>query len=248
MYRRLIDVMDSSRHRFPDLRLAITGSASMPVELHRLCRDVFGQTILERYGMTETLMNSSNPLDGQRKPGSVGLPLPSVEIRLLDENLKPIHQPDQPGEVLIRGPNVFSGYWGDADATQRAFFQDWFRSGDIARRDMDGYYYLLGRASLDLIKSGGYRIGAREVEEVLERHPAVREAAVLGLPDEDLGERGRGFRGSRLSSGRTATAGLLPAASGPLQMPPLPGLSGCPSQKSYGKDYEKSPQVLGDTG
>ena len=193
MYRRLIDVMDSSRHRFPNLRLAITGSAPMPLELHRLCRDVFGQTILERYGMTETIMNISNPLDGQRKPGSVGLPLPSVEIRLLDENLKPIHQPDQPGEVLIRGPNVFSGYWGDAAATQRAFFQDWFRSGDIARRDKDGYYYLLGRSSLDLIKSGGYRIGTREVEEVLERHPAVREAAVLGLPDEDLGERVTAF-------------------------------------------------------
>ena len=193
MYRRLVDVIDSRRHRFPALRLAITGSAPMPTELHRLCRDVFGQTLLERYGMTETMMNMSNPLQGERRPGSVGFPLPSVQIRLLDEDSKEIHQPDQPGEILIRGPNVFSGYWRDPEATRRSFLQGWFRSGDVAYRDQEGYYHLLGRRSLDLIKSGGYRIGAREIEEVLERHPAVREVAVVGLPDQDLGERVTAF-------------------------------------------------------
>ena len=193
MYRRLVDVVDRSQHRFPALRLAITGSAPMPVELHRLCRNIFGHTLLERYGMSETMMNISNPLEGERKPGSVGLPLPSVQIRLMDENLREIVEPDQPGEIFIRGPNVFSGYWRDPEASKQAFLEGWFRSGDVAYRDSDGYYYVLGRLSFDIIKSGGYRIGAREIEEVLERHPAVREVAAVGLPDEDLGERVTAF-------------------------------------------------------
>ena len=193
MYRRLMEVVDRRRHRFPALRLAITGSAPMPVELHRLCREVFGQTLLERYGMTETIMNISNPLDGERRPGTVGLPLPSVKIRLMDENVRDIHEPDRPGEIFIRGPNVFSGYWKDPEATKRAFSQGWLRTGDVAYRDSDGYYHLMGRLSLDIIKSGGYRIGAREIEEVLERHPTVSEVAVVGLPDEDLGERVTAF-------------------------------------------------------
>lgn len=192
LYRRLLDVVDPARHRFSRLRLAITGSAPMPLELHRRCRQVFGQTLLERYGMTETLMNTSNPLH-ERRPGSVGLPLPSVQIRLVDEHLQEVEEPGRPGEVWVRGPNVLSGYWRDPEATARAFSGEWFRTGDLARRDKDGYYQLLGRLSLDLIKSGGYRIGAREVEEVLERHPAVREAAVVGMPDQDLGERVTAF-------------------------------------------------------
>ncbi len=189
MYRRLLASFDPSRHHFRSLRLAITGSAPMPIDLHRRCQEVFGQTILERYGMTETIMNTSNPLAGKRKPGSVGLPLPSVQIRLLDERSQEIREPNRPGEIYIRGVNVFSGYWKDPVATRKSFHEGWLRTGDVAYQDQDGYYYLLGRVSLDLIKSGGYRIGAREIEEVLERHPSVREAAVVGLPDEDLGER-----------------------------------------------------------
>ena len=193
MYRRLVEVYDPRRHRFPGLRLAITGSAPMPVELHLLCRRLFGHTVLERYGMTESLMNTSNPFKGRRKPGSVGLPLPSVRIRLLDESRKEIQETGRPGEIHLRGPNVFAGYWKDPKATEQAFWQGWFRTGDVAYRDSEGYYYLVGRLAVDIIKSGGYRIGAREVEEVLERHPAVREAAVLGLSDPDLGERVTAF-------------------------------------------------------
>lgn len=193
MYRRLLDVYHAGRARTPRLRLAISGSAPMPVELHQRCEKAFGQTILERYGMTETIMNTSNPLEGSRKPGSVGLPLPSVQIRLLDDNLQEIIQPYESGEVCIKGPNVFSGYWKDPEATRVSFVDGWFRSGDVGYKDEDGYYHLQGRLASDFVKSGGHRIGTREVEEALERHPAVKEAAVVGMPDEDLGERVTAF-------------------------------------------------------
>ncbi len=193
MYRRLVEVYDHRKHCFPGLRLAITGSAPMPVDLHLICRRMFGNIVLERYGMTESLMNTSNPFKGRRKPGSVGLPLPSVNIRLLDESRREIKETGQPGEIHLRGPNVFAGYWKDPKATEQAFWQGWFRTGDVAYRDSEGYYFLVGRLALDIIKSGGNRIGAREVEEVLEGHPAVREAAVLGLPDPDLGQRVTAF-------------------------------------------------------
>ena len=188
MYRRLQEAFEPGRHRI-DLRLAITGSAPMSRQLHRACREMFGQTLLERYGMTETIMNTSNPLTGERKPGSVGKPLPSVQIRLRDEHLGEIEADHQTGEVWVRGPNVFSEYWRDPRSTQQAFANEWFRTGDLGYWDRDGYLFLQGRSSVDLIKSAGYRIGAREIEEVLEQHPGVREAAVVGLPDEDLGER-----------------------------------------------------------
>ncbi|MGH9338608.1 MAG: class I adenylate-forming enzyme family protein [Acidobacteriota bacterium] len=193
MYRRLLDAYDSSRHRFSDLRLTVTGSAPMSVELHGRCQEVFGHIPVERYGMTETLMNSSNLWKGKRKPGSVGLPLPSVRMRLMDDQCREIEERETPGEIWVQGPNVFSGYWRDPEATSRAFHQGWFRTGDLGLRDSEGYYHLLGRISVDLLKSGGYLIGAREIEEVLERHPAVREAAVVGLPDVDLGERVTAF-------------------------------------------------------
>jgi malonyl-CoA/methylmalonyl-CoA synthetase len=149
---------------------------------------MIGQPVLERYGLTETIMNTSNPFK-KRKPGSVGLPLPSVRIRLLDEKLRELTKPNEIGEVCVKGPNVFSGYWRDLAATRKAFCEGWFRTGDVGYRDGDGYYHLLGRLSQDMIKSGGYRIGAREIEEVLLRHPSVQEAAVVGLPDPDLGEK-----------------------------------------------------------
>ena len=115
--------------------------------------------------------------------------MPSVNIRLLDEELAELKQPNQIGEICVQGPNVFSGYWKDPEATRQAFCEGWFRTGDVGYRDEEGYYHLLGRLSLDMIKSGGYRIGAREIEEVLLRHPSVQEAAVVGQPDEDLGEK-----------------------------------------------------------
>ena len=188
MYRRLLEAFEPKRHRI-ELRLAITGSAPMSRELHRACRRIFGQTLLERYGMTETIMNTSNPSTGERRPGSVGQPLPSVEIRLRDDQRREIKGAHQPGEVWVRGPNVFAEYWRDPQTTQQAFIDGWFRTGDLGYWDKDGYLFLQGRSSVDLIKSAGYRIGAREIEEVLEHHPALREAAVVGLPDDDLGER-----------------------------------------------------------
>lgn len=188
MYQRMVEACGKPRRPLSSLRLAISGSGPMSVELHEQFRRIFGKRILERYGMTETMMNTSNPLR-KRKPGSVGLPLPSVRVKLVNESLQVIREPNQPGELCIRGPNVFKGYWKDAGASRRAFAQGWFRTGDLGYRDPEGYYYLLGRIGLDFIKSGGYRIGAREIEAVLERHPAVREAAVVGLPDHDLGEK-----------------------------------------------------------
>ena len=192
MYHRMVSAFDPQVHSFDTLRLAISGSAPMSVELHRKCREMTGQTILERYGMTETIMNTSNPFHG-RLPGSVGLPLPSVQLRLIDEQMKEIQEDRQIGEVCVRGPNVFGGYWRDPEATSKAFLGDWLRTGDAGYRDENGYYHLVGRLSVDLIKSGGYRIGSREVEDVLERHPGVREVAVVGLPDPDLGEKVAAF-------------------------------------------------------
>ena len=188
MYHRMLASPECKPENFSSLRLAISGSAPMSVELHERCQEVIGQPVLERYGLTETIMNTSNPFE-KRKPGSVGLPLPSVNIRLLDEELAELKQPNQIGEVCVQGPNVFSGYWKDPEATRQAFCEGWFRTGDVGYRDEEGYYHLLGRLSLDMIKSGGYRIGAREIEEVLLRHPSVQEAAVVGQPDEDLGEK-----------------------------------------------------------
>ena len=192
MYHRMVSAFDRRVHSFDTLRLAISGSAPMSVELHRKCREMTGQTILERYGMTETIMNTSNPFHG-RLPGSVGLPLPSVQLRLIDDRMRDIREERQIGEVCVRGPNVFGGYWKDPEATSKAFLGDWLRTGDAGYRDENGYYHLAGRLSVDLIKSGGYRIGSREVEDVLERHPGVREVAVVGLPDPDLGEKVAAF-------------------------------------------------------
>jgi malonyl-CoA/methylmalonyl-CoA synthetase len=137
-----------------------------------------GVRVLERYGMTETIMNVSNPYDGERRPGTVGFPLPGVEVRLAEPT----------GEILLRGPNVFPGYWGREDATRDAFTAEgWFRSGDIGARDPDGYLRIVGRAK-ELIISGGYNVYPREVEDVLLEHPAVAEVAVVGEPSDEWGE------------------------------------------------------------
>jgi malonyl-CoA/methylmalonyl-CoA synthetase len=158
------------------LRLCVSGSAPMSAELHRALAERAGQQIIERYGMTETVMNVSNPYEGDRRPGSVGLPLPGVELQLAD------------GEILIRGPNVFGGYWQRPGDTREAFTQDgWFRSGDLGTFDSDGYLRIIGR-SKDLIITGGYNVYPREVEEVLRQHPGVRDVAVAGLASAEWGE------------------------------------------------------------
>jgi malonyl-CoA/methylmalonyl-CoA synthetase len=157
------------------MRLFVSGSAPLPPQILGEFRALFGHTILERYGMSETLMNISNPYSGERRAGTVGFPLPGVSAKLVD------------GEIYLRGPNVFAGYWRRDDATRAAFVDGWFRTGDIATVSADGYYTLSGRKS-DLIISGGFNIYPREIEEFLQEHPAIAEAAVVGRADRFRGE------------------------------------------------------------
>ena len=168
------------------LRLAVSGSAPLPAEVHEKFRQLYGSVILERYGMTETLMNIGNPYDGERRPGTVGLPLPHVEVKILDESGAPVAEGTS-GELWVRGPNVCSGYWRRPEASAAAWKDGWFRTGDIGVRAVDGYITLQGRRS-DLIISGGFNIYPREIEELILEHPGVREAAVVGQPDSVRGE------------------------------------------------------------
>ena len=168
------------------MRLFVCGSAPLPAKVLEEFRTRFGHTILERYGMTETLMNISNPYVGERRPGSVGLPLPGVSARLLDSDGRPVSD-GETGELYIRGPNVFPGYWRCDEATRAAFRDGYFRTGDLAVRSPDGYYTLTGRKS-DLIISGGFNIYPREIEEFLLEQEEVAEAAVVGIPDRLRGE------------------------------------------------------------
>ncbi|MFF5478128.1 acyl-CoA synthetase [Streptomyces sp. NPDC012935] len=173
-------------------RLLVSGSAALPVHDHERITAATGQRVIERYGMTETLMNTSVRADGEPRPGAVGVPLPGVELRLVEEDGTPItsYDAETVGEIQVRGPNLFTEYLGRPDATAAAFTEDgWFRTGDMAVRDPDGYVRIVGRKATDLIKSGGYKIGAGEIENALLEHPGVREAAVTGEPDADLGER-----------------------------------------------------------
>jgi malonyl-CoA/methylmalonyl-CoA synthetase len=177
IYVRLLETNPEAAKRIGRaMRLFVSGSAPLPAHVLEEFRTLFGHTILERYGMTETIMNISNPYVGERRPGSVGLPLPGVSVRLSDT-----------GEVLLKGPNVFAGYWKRDDATRDAFVDGWFKTGDIATRSDDGYYTLSGRKS-DLIISGGFNIYPREIEEFLMEQPEIVEAAVVGEPDRLRGE------------------------------------------------------------
>lgn len=169
------------------LRLMVSGSAALPVQTLERWRRITGQTLLERYGMTEIGMALSNPLAGERVAGSVGRPLPGVEVRLVDGDGRPV-PPGEPGEIEVRGPTVFREYWRRPEATARAFRDGWFRTGDLAVVE-DGLYRILGRQSVDVIKSGGYKISALEVEAVLRDHPRVADCAVVALPDPEWGER-----------------------------------------------------------
>jgi malonyl-CoA/methylmalonyl-CoA synthetase len=169
------------------LRLMMSGSAALPVQTLERWRDISGHTLLERYGMTEIGMALSNPLHGHRRPGFVGAPLPGVEARLTDEQ-GVVSLPDTPGEIEIRGPGVFLEYWGRPDETRAAFRRGWFSTGDIAVIDDDAYR-LLGRKSIDIIKTGGYKVSALEVEAVLRDHPAVAECAVVAVADLAWGEK-----------------------------------------------------------
>jgi len=188
IHRRLISVPDPEGFDLSHVRLITSGSDRLPDEVFTGFQKIFGHTLLERYGMTETGMNCSNPLHGERRIGSVGLPLPGVEVRIAgSESGKPL--PDgEIGDLQLRGPNVFSRYWRQPEKTSESFSEDgWFQTGDLGYREPDGYITLCGR-SKDLIISGGLNIYPPEVERVLVEHPAVGTCAVIGCPDDEWGE------------------------------------------------------------
>ena len=170
------------------LRLMVSGSAALPVRTFERWREITGHTLLERYGMTEIGMALSNPLDGTRRPGHVGLPLPGVELRLADDRGQPASAPKH-GEIEVRGPQVFREYWRRPADTAAAFRDGWFRTGDEACVGEGGYYRILGRRDIDIVKTGGYKVSALEVEELYRAHPAVRDLAVVGVPHPEWGEQ-----------------------------------------------------------
>ena len=187
MYVRLLDIAEADAREIGGfMRLFVSGSAPLPPPVLEEFRARFGHTILERYGMSETLMNISNPYIGERRAGSVGLPLPSVSVRLFNNALEPVAEGDI-GELHLKGPNIFAGYWRREEATRAAFVGGYFRTGDLAKRSPDGYYTLCGRQS-DLIISGGFNIYPREIEEFLQEQPEIAEAAVVGRSDRLRGE------------------------------------------------------------
>jgi malonyl-CoA/methylmalonyl-CoA synthetase len=169
------------------LRLMVSGSAALPITTLHRWKEITGHTLLERYGMTEIGMALSNAYRGERIPGSVGKPLPGVEVRLVNESGDEVTA-GSPGEIEIRGANVFAEYWGKPEATRDVFRKGWFRTGDTAIRE-EGTYRILGRTSIDILKTGGHKVSALEVEEVLREHPAITECAVIGVPDPEWGER-----------------------------------------------------------
>lgn len=196
VYSRLIDLWDDfsvgERTRMRDclsgFRLMVSGSSALPVSVLQKWREISGQVLLERYGMTETGMALSNPYRGERLPGRVGVAMPGVEVGIFDENGSLLGAGEQ-GEIRVRGKGVFSEYWGKPRETESAFCDGWFRTGDMALLELGGFFRILGRGSVDIIKSGGYKISALEIEEVLREHPLVEECAVVGVADPDWGER-----------------------------------------------------------
>ncbi|MCX5596997.1 acyl-CoA synthetase [Streptomyces phaeochromogenes] len=196
MYHRIAETLPDDpalAKALAKARLLVSGSAALPVHDHERIAQATGRRVIERYGMTETLMNTSVRADGEPRAGTVGVPLPGVELRLTEEDgttAVEAYDGETVGEIQVRGPNLFTEYLNRPEATAAAFTEDgWFRTGDMAVRDPDGYVRIVGRKATDLIKSGGYKIGAGEIENALLEHPAVREAAVTGEPDADLGER-----------------------------------------------------------
>ncbi len=190
LVRAWLDADDETKARWSSraalLRLMVSGSAALPVSILEQWREISGHLLLERYGMTELGMALGNTLD-QRVPGHVGWPFPGVEVRIVSEDGTDLAD-GEVGELLVRGTQVFDRYLNRPDATSESFVDGWFRTGDVAQHTPDGYR-LLGRASVDIIKSGGEKVSALEIEEVFRTHPAIADCAVVGLPDEEWGER-----------------------------------------------------------
>jgi len=169
------------------LRIMISGSAPLPVSVLKEWKHISGHTILERYGMTELGGAIAHPLHGERVPGAVGIPLPGIEAKLIDENGDEAPE-NIPGEILVKGPLVFREYWGKPELTKESFDGEWFRTGDIAVIE-NGNYRIIGRSSIDTIKTGGHKVSAREIEETLLMHPSIKECVVVGVDDPEWGER-----------------------------------------------------------
>ncbi|MGA2401758.1 MAG: acyl-CoA synthetase [Syntrophobacteraceae bacterium] len=195
IYVKLIDAWEKApaaeRERMSEgcrrMRLMVSGSSALPVPVLERWKEISGHILLERYGMTEIGMTLSNPLHGKRFPGFVGTPLPGVEARLTDETGAPV-EPGTPGEIVVRGKTVFLEYWKRPAETRKAFRDGWFLTGDVAVQE-NGIYRILGRSSVDIIKTGGYKVSALEIEETLLSHPDIKECAVVGIPDPAWGER-----------------------------------------------------------
>jgi len=195
IYVKLIQYLDGIESKkaqsicdgFKAMRLNISGSAACPVKLFNQWQELTGQVLLERYGMTEIGMGISNPYAGERRAGCVGQPLPGVQVQLFDEDNLPITQEEIPGEIRIQGNNVFLEYWDNPEATNESFADGWFCTGDVAVLE-DGYYRIMGRSSVDIIKSGGYKLSALEIEGVLLTHESIAEVAVIGVADDTWGE------------------------------------------------------------
>ena len=195
IYVKLIEALEDSDDQerskvvkgFNKMRLMVSGSAALPASVHMKWTELTGQKLLERYGMTEIGMALSNPFHGERRPGSVGQALPLVEIRLKTESGELVAVANEPGEIQVRGPCVFNEYWNRPEITKESFDDGWFRTGDMAVMETE-YYRIMGRLSVDIIKSGGYKLSALEIEAVLLQHPNIRECAVIGHLDKTWGE------------------------------------------------------------
>jgi long-chain acyl-CoA synthetase len=187
MYHALLHHPDRAKSDVSCLRLCVSGGAALPVEVMREFEEAFGVKILEGYGLSETSpVASFNHPDKERKPGSIGTPIEGVEMKVVDAEGNDV-PPGEVGEIAIRGHNVMKGYWRRPDATREVMRGDWFHTGDMAQTDEDGYFFIVDRKK-DMIIRGGYNVYPREIEEVLYEHPAVSEAAVIGVPDESMGE------------------------------------------------------------
>jgi malonyl-CoA/methylmalonyl-CoA synthetase len=188
MYLRMIDRMGRKKHNFSHLRLLASGSAPLLPKDFEKIREVFGKEPVEREGMSETGMNFSNPLRGVKKSGSIGLPLPKVEVRIVNPETFQDMDVGEVGEIWLKGPNVSPGYWKKPQETQAVFVNAWFRTGDLGKKDEDGYYYITDRLK-HIIISGGENISPKEVESVINQHPQVLESCIVGIPDEKWGEK-----------------------------------------------------------
>ncbi|WP_040812248.1 acyl-CoA synthetase [Nocardia concava] len=201
-------------------RILISGSAPLPVPVFERLAELTGHAPIERYGMSETMITLSTRPDGERRPGWVGTPVAGVETRLRDEAGDPVpHDGESVGGLQVRGPMLFDGYLGKPEVTAENFTADgWFKTGDVAVIDADGFHRIVGRESVDLIKSGGYRIGAGEIETSLLGHPAVAETAVVGVPDEDLGQRIVAYVVLRDGAGESVAEALIAHVAGELSV------------------------------